>query len=240
MKILITICARGGSKGVPGKNIREINGKPLIIYTYEQATIIAESFEADIQLSTDDNSIAQVLKNYGYFTEYRRPSELATDRSGKIDVIRDAWQFAKTKFKKDYEFVIDLDVTSPLRTISDINEALNILKLHKNALNIFSVNEANRNPYFNMVEESEDGFYKVVKKANTLLSRQMAPKVYDMNASFYIFSREFMDGGYTSSTTERSLAFIMNHLCFDIDHPIDFEIMDYLISNRKLGFEFNY
>ena len=240
MNILITICARGGSKGVPGKNIKEINGKPLIVYTFEQATNFAELHNVDIQLSTDDEKIVKILMDIGYSTEYRRPVELATDKAGKIDAIKDAWKFAELKFKKDYDYVIDLDLTSPLRTISDLNDALNTLILHENALNIFSVNEANRNPYFNMVEETQDGYYKVVKNAETILSRQMTPKVYDMNASFYIFSREFMEGNYTSSTTEKSLAFIMDHICFDIDHPIDFEIMDYLISSRKLGFEFNY
>lgn len=240
MNILITICARGGSKGVPGKNIKEINGKPLILYTYEHAKNFAELHNVDIQLSSDDEKIVQILMGSGYSTEYRRPVELATDKAGKTEAIRDAWKFAELKFKKVYDYVIDLDVTSPLRTCSDLNEALYTLILHENALNIFSVNEANRNPYFNMVEESQDGYYKVVKNTRTILSRQMAPKVYDMNASFYIFSREFMEGNYTSSTTERSLAFIMDHICFDIDHPIDFEIINYLISNRKLGFEFNY
>ncbi|WP_113924625.1 acylneuraminate cytidylyltransferase family protein [Cognataquiflexum aquatile] len=237
MKILVTICARGGSKGIPGKNILPLNNKPLLHYTLETAFAFCEKYGADLQISTDSQEILDCAGLKGYRTAYKRPEELATDQAGKMDSIRQAWVFAESNFGKNYDYVLDLDVTSPLRNLRDLESALEILINFPNALNIFSVNKASRNPYFNMVEESGDGFVKVVKDFGELKSRQEAPIVYDMNASFYIFTREYMKGNFFISTTERSLAYVMPHICFDIDEPIDFKIMELLMKDGSLGFK---
>jgi CMP-N-acetylneuraminic acid synthetase len=129
---------------------------------------------------------------------------------------------------------LDLDVTSPLRTLQDLSEALDKLVSNPKAVNIFSVNPASRNPYFNMVEETVDGFVKVVKDSKGYKTRQEAPAVYDMNASFYFFRRAFFKDGYEISTTPRSLAYVMNHICFDLDHAHDFIIMETLLKNNIL------
>lgn len=238
MKILITICARGGSKGIPGKNIKPLNGKPLIVYTIETVKKLTNSLPSvDVQLSTDNEEIAQVVANAGYPTSYRRPEALASDTAGKIDAIKDAWQYAKNFHSKEYDYVIDMDVTSPLRNVSDITKALEQLHDNSEAINVFSVNPANRNPYFNMVELHPDGFVKLVKDAGSIKSRQQAPAVYDMNASFYIFTRRFMEGNYKVSITDKSIAYVMDHICFDLDHPMDFTIMELLFKNNLLDFE---
>lgn len=236
-KILITICARGGSQGVPGKNIKLLNGKPLIAYTIEQAKKFANEHSCDIGLSTDSEEIKDVCAQSGIHTSYLRPVELATSEAGKIGVIKALKEYEEQKREITYDFVIDLDVTAPLRTIADLNEAFHSLKNNQEALNIFSVSPANRNPYFNMVELQENGFVKLVKENGTILSRQKAPIVYDMNASFYIFKSQFFTDKNKSSITDKSLAFVMDHLCFDIDHPIDFEIMNFLVSNNLTGIE---
>jgi CMP-N-acetylneuraminic acid synthetase len=127
-------------------------------------------------------------------------------------------------------------VTSPLRTIYDLNEAFQIFKTDENALNIFSVNPANRNPYFNMVEKRKSGYYGLVKEGN-FLTRQSAIPVFDMNASFYFYKRSFFDMPERKVVNDWSLIYCMPHICFDLDHPIDFEFMTYLIENNKLGFE---
>lgn len=235
--ILITICARGGSKGVPGKNIKPINGLPLIAYTIKTARKFAEKHNVDIALSTDSKEIIQTAALYGLSTNYKRPDHLATSSSGKIPVIQSLKEYEESERGKKYDYIIDLDVTSPLRTVQDLNKALQLLKENKDAHNIFSVNEANRNPYFNMVELQDDGFVKVCKDAGSILSRQKAPIVYDMNASFYIFRSSFFDLNYKTSTTDKSLAYVMEHLCFDIDHPIDFTIMEFLITQNLLDIE---
>jgi CMP-N,N'-diacetyllegionaminic acid synthase len=234
MKLLITICARGGSKGIPGKNIKLLNGVPLIHYTYKVAMAFAQLHNADIQVSTDSDEILDCLKELDYETSYVRPSELATDTAGKISVIRSAVYFAEEQNHIKYDIVLDLDVTSPLRTLEDLNGALDKLNSISDAVNIFSVNLASRNPYFNMVEESSDGFVKVVKDNKGYKTRQETPAVYDMNASFYFFRRSFFEEGYEISTTSKSLAYVMNHICFDLDHAHDFLIMETLLKNNIL------
>lgn len=238
MNLLITICARGGSKGIPGKNIKVLNGRPLLHYTLEHALRFAELNNADIQLSTDDENIIKCAEALNYKTDYRRPANLASDTAGKISVIRHAFRHSEKANRKKYDYVLDLDVTSPLRTINDLTDCFEILKSNNNALNIFSVSPASRNPYFNMVEENKDNnFVNLVKPTGEFKSRQEAPKVYDMNASFYFFTREYIEGNYEVSVTNRSLAYVMKHHCFDLDHPIDFKVMEILIEQGWLQIE---
>lgn len=236
MGILITICARGGSKGIPGKNIRLLNGIPLIAYTIQIAKRFAEIYNADIAISTDDDEIGTVAKNYGIVTDYKRPLELAGDKAGKIDTIRHLLLHQEKFTSQSYDYVLDLDVTSPLRTLNDLIEAYEMIKKDDLAVNLFSVNEASRNPYFNMVEEKANGYYDLVKKGENILSRQTAPKVYELNASFYFYKRDFFDMGLRTIFTAQSLIYLVPHLCFDLDHITDFEFLEYLLKNTKLDF----
>ena len=238
MNILITICARGGSKGIPGKNIKQINGKALIAYTIQVAQVFAEKHHADIGLSTDSNTVREIAAEHGLQTNYIRPAELATDTAGKIDVIKGLIDYQEQTLKKKYDFILDLDITSPLRTQEDLEKALDELITNNEALNIFSVNPAARNPYFNMVEEDSDGYVKLVKEKGKIKSRQSAPKVYDMNASFYFFRRSFFSEGHETSITNKSLAYVMNHMCFDLDEPHDFIIMELMMCNNLFDFKF--
>lgn len=236
MNVLITICARGGSKGIPGKNIKLLNGKPLLHYTLKQALEFVELYQGNVQLSTDSDEILACANELGYTTEYKRPDHLASDTAAKVAAIKDVWQWTEAKYGEVYDYVLDLDVTSPLRTVNDLEMAFKSLKSKPEALNIFSVNPAARNPYFNMVELGEDGYARVSKSAGSIKSRQQAPQVFDMNASFYFFSRDFLEGDYTTTTTERSLIHVMDHPCFDLDEPLDFDVMDLLLREGKLGF----
>lgn len=235
MSTLITICARGGSKGIPGKNIRHLNGRPLIAYTIEIANAFIKKFGGDISLSTDNKEIKRIAKIYGLRTEYQRPDDLSTDDAGKLAAIQDLLLYEEDKGKGLYDFVLDLDVTSPLRNLSDLTAAFELISNDSKALNLFSVNPANRNPYFNMVERQKNSYYGLIKKG-TFLTRQSSPEVYDLNASFYFFKREFFEGDYPT-INDRSMIYIMSHICFDLDHPIDFDFMEYLFINNKLGFD---
>lgn len=238
MNLLITICARGGSKGIPGKNIKLINDKPLIGYTIQAAQEFAKKHNADISLSTDSNRIREIASEFGLHTDYLRPSELATDHVGKIAVIRSLVDYQEALLNKEYDFVLDLDITSPLRTQEDLDKAFSELVSNREAINIFSVSPAARNPYFNMVEEGSDGYVKLIKERGQIKSRQAAPKVYDMNASFYFFRRRFFSELYETSITDRSLAYVMNHSCFDLDEPNDFIIMDLMMRHNLFDFKF--
>lgn len=239
MKILITICARGGSKGIPGKNIKDINGKSLIGYSIDLAKKIKEKFDVKVALSTDDEAIKERAESFGLKTHYSRPDYLATDAAGKIDTIRDLLLYEESIVDNKYDFILDLDVTSPLRTLEDIEKALNIILENPEALNLFSVNPAARSPYFNMVEKNAEGFYSLIKTNadGSVMTRQSAPKVYELNASFYWYRRSFFDQGIKSAITDKSLIYEMNHVCFDLDHPVDFLFMEYLLQNDKLDFE---
>lgn len=241
MNILVTICARGGSKGIPGKNIRPLAGIPLIGYTINAALRFARKMKQHnvvIALSTDSPEIQSVAEACGLTSDYRRPDYLAGDSVGKIDAIADILRHAEATSGSRFDYVLDLDVTSPLRTIDDLTGAFDLLEKDTGALNIFSVSEASRNPYFNMVERQSDGYYRQVKPLpSTVKSRQTAPKVYDMNASFYIYRRTFFESGTDSAITPRSLIYVMDHICFDLDHPVDFDFLQYLIESETLDFE---
>ncbi|MCO5949293.1 acylneuraminate cytidylyltransferase family protein [Mucilaginibacter flavidus] len=238
MAILITICARGGSKGIPGKNIKKLNGIPLIAYTIYVAKAFVALHDGIIAISTDSVEIKKAAAEFGINTNYTRPAHLATDAAGKVDAIKDLVFHEEKVNQITFEYVLDLDVTSPLRTIDDLNLAFDALKADGGANNLFSVSNAARNPYFNMVEKKLDGYYGLCKKLDSvILSRQAAPKVYDINGSFYFYNRSFFDSDFNSVLTDNTLIHVIEHMCFDLDHPIDFEFMEYLLANNKLDFE---
>lgn len=235
--ILITICARGGSKGIPGKNIKNLNGRPVIDYTIKHAIEFAKSRQnVDITLSTDSQDIIDVAKSCGLQTQYVRPDFLATDTVGKIDVLRHVLFYEESKRQKKYDVLLDLDVSSPLRKLQDLEEAYKKFSEDKDALNLFSVSKPHKNPYFNVVEQKEDDYCKLVKQS-TSQSRQAAPQVFDMNASFYFYRKTFFEQNLKSAITEKSLYYLMDHICFDIDEPLDFDLMEFLVSNEKLEFD---
>lgn len=238
--ILITFCARGGSKGVPMKNIRPLCGKPLIEYSINTAKKYAEYSENTcyLSLSSDDEAIISTAESLGVVTNYRRPDYLATDSAGKVETIHHLLDYEERFNNLRYDYILDLDISAPLRSVEDLNNAFEIINKDEDAYNLFSVSKSHRNPYFNMVEQSEDGYYKIVKPlSNNILSRQKAPIVYDLNASFYFYKRIFFDEGFKSVLTPKTLIYEVPHICFDIDNMIDFEVMEFLISNDKLNFQ---
>jgi CMP-N,N'-diacetyllegionaminic acid synthase len=237
VKILITICARGGSKGIPGKNIKLLNGKPLIEYTIRSAINFSKKYNSKVALSTDDDNIVNICNTLGLHTKYKRPLALSTDNAGKIDAINDLLLFEEKEENIIFDYILDLDVTSPLRTQLDLMEAFELLHNDNNALNIFSVNKANKNPYFNMVEQGPNDYFELSKNGN-FLTRQSANPVFELNASFYFYRRSFFIIDNKKVINDRSLIYLMNHICFDLDHPIDFEFMSYLLENNKIDFPF--
>ncbi|MFH0851495.1 MAG: acylneuraminate cytidylyltransferase family protein [Candidatus Peregrinibacteria bacterium] len=237
MDLLITICARGGSKGIPGKNIRPVNGIPLIAYTIHHAQEYARRWGGDIALSTEDAGIRAVAESYGLKTDYVRPAHLATDTAGKVDTLKDLLFHHEAKRKKRYDMLMDMDVTSPLRTMDDLRATYALIEANPRALNIFSVSFPKHNPYTDMVERNAEGFYGLSKPSKEMyLSRQTAPKVYEMNASFYYYRRAFFDTDITGHVTDLSLVYEVPHMCFELDDMVEYELLEYLISLGKLDF----
>ena len=239
MNILITLCARGGSQGIPGKNIKILNGKPLIAYSIEHANEFSRIHNCDIALSTEDDKIKQIASQYGQHTSYTRPTHLATDTAGKIPAISSLLNFEEELRHKKYDYVLDLDVSAPMRTLGDLEKAFAILRKDSNALNIFSVGIAGKNPYFNLVEKSlDDGYYRVSKELpGGVKSRQEAPEVFAINGSLYFYTKAFFEQGFQGAITPKSLIFEMEHECFDLDLPEDFNYLEYLVCNNKLDYK---
>lgn len=229
-KILLVIAARGESKGVPNKNIRAINGVPLIAYTIMQAKKWGKA--SHIICSTDSRKIAEVALQYGAEVPFMRPGELAGDKAGKLEVIRHALLKMEEKTGEKYPIIIDLDATSPIRKIEDIEGAYRLFA-DKRPKTVFSVVPARKNPYFNMVEPNAQGYVELVKRPDTsVLRRQDAARVYDMNASIYVYDREYLvDQDIRSALSDRSLAWEMeDDSAIDIDTERDFQFVEYLLS----------
>lgn len=233
MNILITVCARGGSKGIPGKNIKEVGGRPLIAYTIDIARSYAQKHGGEVVLSTDSEEIREVAKKYGLACDYVRPDFLANDTCGKPDAIADALRWAEERNSCVYDYVLDLDVTSPIRTLADVEACVDMIVANPEAKTIFSVNPCARNPYFNMVQEGDNGYYRVVL-GGMYKTRQSAPKVYDMNASIYVYRRDVLLGENPRAITDRSLIYVMDHICFDLDEPADYDYLSYLLDTGRV------
>lgn len=228
-KILCVIPARGGSKGLPGKNIKSLAGKPLIVYSIEKAK---QSRYIDRTIvSTDDKEIADVARRYGAEVPFMRPAHLALDHVDKIDVMLHAIDWLTKKEKNKYDIIVCLHVTAPLRKAADIDHCIELLVKAK-ADNVFSVTEANRNPYFNMVEITPQGAVRLVKKGK-FTSRQAAPIVYDLNASVYVWWNDVLKKKKKLITTKTRVYIMPKERSFDIDDELDFRITEFLKKSIK-------
>jgi CMP-N,N'-diacetyllegionaminic acid synthase len=225
-----TICARGGSKGVPNKNIRLIKNKPLIHYTVLQA-LNSGLFDYVVVSSDSDEILSEGLKA-GAHLAIKRPDELATDASAKLPVIQHAFLAAEEHFKKKFDYLVDLDCTSPLRNLDDIKNSFDMYK-KSDATNLITGSTARRSPYFNLVEMQTNERVYLSKKTNPPISRrQDAPKCFDMNASIYIWRRGNLLEA-KSVLEENTIIYEMpEERSIDIDSELDFKIVSMLINER--------
>ncbi len=229
--VVLTICARGGSKGVPGKNIKPLLGKPIIGYTIEQAKAL--DWVDRIVVSTDSEDIKKVAEDFGLEVSFLRPAELATDNAGKLPAIIHALETTEKRWGGSYDIVLDLDPTSPLRNIDDIKRVVEILTGEPNIKSVFSVCEAYKNPYFNMVEEDENGYVQLSKKpAKSISRRQDAPKVYEMNASIYAMWKKDLLLEKTFFTDRTKIYVMPRERSCDIDSPLDFKFVEFLMKKN--------
>jgi len=231
MKRICTICMRGSSKGVPNKNLKEICGKPLMAYTIEQA--IESNLFGHVVVSTDSPEIAETAKSLGAETWFTRPEELATDEAPKIPVIRHALMESEKFYGETFDVIVDLDATSPLRLVEDITTAYRQF-IAENADILITASPARKNPYFNMVERVNGRIQKVKKLDKPPVRRQDAPKVYDMNASIYIWKREALIGNDTLFINKTSLYVMPEERSVDIDTKLDWDFVEFILK-RMIG-----
>ena len=230
MNILCVIGARGGSKGVPGKNIRPLLGKPLIGWTIEQAKKC--KLINYVAVSTDNSEIAEVAKKFHADVPFIRPHELATDEVGKWKVWQHALHACEEFYKENFDIYIDLDCTSPLRDVEDIYKAIEKYS-NSNVDAIFSVCEARKNPYFNMVEYNDEENLQIVKSLELpIVRRQDAPKVYEHVASIYVLNPNYLKNNVGLLTGKVDGYDIGIEKSFDLDSEFDYELIEYLMQKK--------
>ena len=230
MKILCTICARAGSKGVANKNLRLINSKPLIVYSIQQAQ--ATKLFDQIVVSSDSADIRNVALANGATFVVERPLEMATDTAPKLPAIRHCALSAEKKFG-NFEIIIDLDATAPLRDPDDIIGALELLN-STNADNVITGTPARRSPYFNLVETDANGIAHLSKPPQvTVDRRQDSPQCFDMNASIYVWRREALLENESLFTANTRLFVMPPERSHDIDSQADFEMVEWMMTKGK-------
>lgn len=225
MTTLCTICARGGSVGVPRKNIRELRGKPLIGWTIEQA-LAAPSID-EVHVSTDDADIAEIAREFGAEVPFLRPAELASSSAAKLPVIEHLVEHLEGG-GRTFDRIVDLDPTSPLRFVDDIEAAIGMLDGETDA--VITGYPSDKNPYFNMVQQRVDGSFGLVVES-AAVSRQTAPIVYSMNASIYVWHRRTLGKGLWQGRTR--LYEMPRERSVDIDSELDFRIVELLLDERE-------
>lgn len=230
MKFLFLIPARGGSKGIPKKNIKRLNGKPLIQYTIEA---VPQNYpKKDICISTDSSEIADVVESLGLKVPFLRPKELALDHSGSFEVIIHALDFY-TNLGIEYDAIVLLQPTSPMRTKDHVEKAIDEFIKNKDIDMLVAVKESDANPYYNLFEENDLGYLSKSKEGN-YIRRQDCPSVYEYNGAIYIINVNALKQN-KSLQFNKTVKFVMDReSSIDIDTLEDWNYCEYLmLQNEK-------
>ena len=243
MNILFTLCGRAGSKGVKGKNARDFLDVPLVWYSMANIALYMEKYacEDDIKivLNTDSEPLKDLVRRVKDVpvTIIHREESLAGDKVPKVAVILDSLNKAEKAFAQKFDMVVDLDITSPLRTVQDVKNAIDRKKQRNDVDVVYSVAPSRRNPYFNMVKVENGYFCRAI--SSNFTTRQDAPVFYDMNASIYAYSTDALknkeQATFFNSGCDAVVMFDTGIL--DIDSEEDYELMQviakYLFENNE-------
>lgn len=228
MSFLVVIPARGGSKGIPKKNIKPFAGKPLIYYTIDVARAIVP--DEDICVSTDDDEIIQAVEDYRLTIPFKRPAELATDTAGTYEVLLHALDFYEQRGRR-YDALVLLQNTSPFRTAEHVKEAL---KLYTPDVDmVVSVKECAANPYYCVFEENKEGYLHVCKGNGKIYRRQDAPKVYEYNGAIYIINTDSLKKQHMHQFSKRVKYVMDEKSSFDLDTMNDWQIAELIKKEEK-------
>lgn len=225
------IFARGGSKGVPRKNIRLLAGKPLITYAIQTAK--ESRFINRVIVSTDDDEIARIAIQSGAEVPFMRPAELSGDKASEWF----AWQHAiaevQKKINQPVDIFVSIPTTSPLRSASDVDACISKL-LHSHADIVITVKKAERSPYFNMVNLDDLGYaHIVISTGNRMTQRQDAPQVYDMTTVAYAARPEFIMSAHNMFEGKVMVVEVPSERALDIDTELDFKIAECLMKEKQ-------
>ena len=243
MNILFTLCGRAGSKGVKGKNARDFLDIPLVWYSMANIALYMEKYagkdDIKIVLNTDSEPLKDLVRRVKDVpvTIIHREESLAGDKVPKVAVILDSLNKAEEAFARKFDMVVDLDITSPLRTVQDVKNAIERKKQRNDVDVVYSVAPSRRNPYFNMVKEENGFFCKAIPSNYT--TRQEAPVFYDMNASIYAYSPDALRNKEhaTFFNSGCDAVVMVDTGILDIDSEEDYELMQviakYLFENNE-------
>ena len=232
MRRVCTILARAGSVGAPGKNTRLLGGVPLVAHSirHAQATGL---FDA-IVVSTDDPAVRRIAEGEQVELVVVRPAELATATAGKIPAIVHAVETAEVELGRDFDVVVDLDVTAPLRRPEDVAGAVTLLETGPGATNVITGVPARRSPFFNLVERAPDGTVSLVRPTDPpLRRRQDAPECFDMNASVYVWWRATLSADLPVVNAGTRLHVMPEGRSHDVDSELDWSIVTHLYHLRS-------
>ena len=230
MDLITFIFARGGSKGLPGKNIRPLAGKPLIAWSIEQALAVARVKR--VIVSTDSAEIAAVAVDHGAQVPFLRPPELARDDSPEWLAWRHALQYLQEHEGTIPDVILSLPATAPLRSSLDIERCLDEYATGNFDI-IVTVTEANRNPYFNMVKFKDDGTVGLVVPSNgDIARRQDAPLVFDMTTVAYVANAKFVMAYGGAFAGRVGAVKVPRERAVDIDTLLDFKFAEFLLQER--------
>ncbi|MDE6485781.1 MAG: acylneuraminate cytidylyltransferase family protein [Duncaniella sp.] len=229
MKPLFVIPARGGSKGIPHKNIRPLAGVPLIIYSIDVALALAPS-RAHVIVSTDSEAIAAVARAAGADVPWLRPAELATDTAGSREVILHAMDQADAA-GTDYDCVVLLQPTSPLRTVADVEACLDLYSPDTDM--VVTVKEASCNPYYDCFEtDSATGYLHVSKGDGLITRRQDAPKVWQYNGAVYVINPQSLRAMPLGAMPRRVASPMPAERSVDLDTMLDWQTAENILASR--------
>ena len=229
MKYIVLICARGGSKGLPGKNIKPLNGIPLIGWSINIAKQIDRV--SRIIVSTDSEEIAKVALKYGAEVPFMRPKDLAQDDSPEWLVWRHAIKYVESHEGEDIDAIVVLPVTAPLRSVKDVDTCIDLFE-EGGVDSVITVSEANRSPYFNMTVNDDSGYASlVISPENQIIRRQDAPEVCDMTTVAYVVNTNAVKLSNGVFKGKVKSIVIPQERSIDIDTLLDFKIAECLILN---------
>ena len=227
--VLGVIPARGGSKGVPGKNIRPVHGKPLIAYSIE-CGLKCPSIDHLI-VTTDSQEIADIARKWGADVPFLRPKELAGDTAPMLPVMQHAVIAAEEYYDRRLSTLVLLDPTGPLRVVDDVEGCLKLFR-DSDCDAVISGNTAHRSPYFNMVMENDGYVCLVIPTSEAIGRRQDSPPVYDLNTVVWVYSREALMEEAARIPARTLLYVVPPERAIDIDTELDFKILEFLMGER--------
>jgi CMP-N-acetylneuraminic acid synthetase len=230
MRYVVLICARGGSKGLPNKNIKPLGGIPLIGISIKIAKQVNRIDR--IIVSTDSKEIAQVAKKYGAEVPFMRPEELAKDNSSEWLVWQHALNYLSVNDPIPIDGLVNLPTTAPLRSVVDVENCLD--EYEKGEVDVVvTITDAHRNPYFNMVTKDESGYSSLVFSENTFYRRQDLPEVYDMTTVAYVARPEYVQNSNSLFEGRVRSVSIPIERAIDIDTDLDFKFAECILKYQK-------